>query len=650
MNKTHIHIDFETFSSVSLKDCGLYKYTSSPDFEILLCSYLIEGEMFEPDVLDVHDVSLPDDLVDLLLDENTIIHAHNAMFERLCLRACGIDIPASRFRCSMAKSAYCGLPLGLGQVAKVLQLEQEKDTAGALLIKYFCTPCKPSKVNGGRTRNLPEHDPAKWERFKEYCKQDTAVEYAIDKRLSDIDFPNSEQAIYELDQNINDRGVCADLDLATAAIELAAEYSDEARGRSEEITGLDNVNSVPQLREWVQRRVDKKLDNFDKETVKNLLDDDCADEVREVLENRQNLSKTSIKKYTAILNSAGNDNRVRGLLQYYGAMRTGRWAGRLVQIHNLPKNQLEGAGLGWARAAALRRDRDTLDVLFDNSLPDVFSQLIRTAFVAEKGNKLVISDFSAIEARVTAWLAGEAWRMDVFSTHGKIYEASAAKMFKIPIEQIDKHSPYRQKGKVAELALGYQGGVGALDKMGAAKYGWSEDQKKEIIRAWRKESPNIVKLWKLLEEAAKNTIRTRKTTKMRNIAFHYLRNHSTLAIELPSGRALHYKNAKIVGDAIVYEGLDATKNWGRVDTYGGKLTENIVQALSRDLLTFTMLRAEEQGAKIAIHVHDEVVCETKQEDAQALLDKLNALMAIPPDWASDLPLKGDGFTAFFYQK
>lgn len=652
----HIHIDFETYSSVDLKTSGVYKYTASPDFEILLMSFMIEGDK-DDSVFVLDFTSMDRERIERWFDtlltheyEQVIIHAHNAQFERLCLKAYGYDIPAERFECSMAKSAYCGLPLGLDQVAKVLGLAEQKDSVGRALIRYFSMPCKPTAANGQRTRNLPEHAPEKWVQFKEYCRQDTVVEVAIDAALSDIVIPEAERAIYILDQKINDRGVLADLDLTRAAIDLAQTFSEQTLERSAEITGLTNANSVAQLQRWVEGKIGQKLTKLDKEAVKELLAGDCDDELREALENRQSLGKTSIKKYSAILSAAGDDQRVRGLFQYYGANRTGRWAGRLVQLQNLPQNKLEGKDLENARLATLHNDREGLELMFDNRIPDLLSQLIRTAFVPTKGKKLVISDFSAIEARVIAWLSGEQWRLDIFATHGKIYEASAAKMFKIPIESIDKHSPYRKKGKVSELALGYQGGVGALEKMGGGKMGLSENEMRDIVKLWRKESPAIVKLWKDIEDAAYNTIKTGNPSRVRYLRFVWLTKHNTLALELPSGRRLHYRNARIVKDSIVYEGLDATKTWGRVDSYGGKLTENAVQAIARDVLTYTMSRADALGFDIIMHVHDEVVVEEQEANAQETLEALNALMDVPPSWAKDLPLRGDGFIANFYQK
>ena len=655
----HLHIDFETFSSVDIKTAGVYQYTASPDFEIMLMSFMLLKE--DEQVGDTHVIdftTMPREKVNKWLEsllirddeQEVTIHAHNAQFERLCLRAYGYNIPAERFECSMAKSAYCGLPLGLDQVAKVMGLEEQKDAAGKALIRYFCVPCKPTKVNGGRTRNLPEHDPEKWQRFKDYCRQDTAVEVAISEKLSDIVTPATERAIYILDQKINDRGVLADLQLAQAAIDLSQEFTIETLSRSAEITGLDNANSVAQLQRWVEGKIGQNITKLDKEAVKELLADDCDDELREALENRQALGKTSIKKYSAITSAAGDDQRVRGLFQYYGANRTGRWAGRLVQLQNLPQNQLEGKELEFARLAALHSDREGLELMFDNKIPDLLSQLIRTAFVPARGKQLVIADFSAIEARVIAWLAGEQWRLDVFATHGKIYEASASKMFKIPIESIGKHSDYRKKGKVAELALGYQGGVGALEKMGGTKMGLSENEMRNIVKLWRKESPAIVRFWADIEAAARNTLQTGNPSKIKCLRFIYLPKHNTLALELPSGRRLHYRNARIDKGSIIYEGLDATKTWGRVDTYGGKLTENVVQAIARDILAYTMIQADALGLDLVMHVHDEVVCEELEGEAQQTLDTLGALMAAPPSWAKDMPLRGDGFIANFYQK
>lgn len=655
----HLHLDFETYSSVDIKSCGAYAYTQSPDFEIILASYYFEGESFDVEVADLRDNYLPDELMAAFVEAasggDITIHAHNANFERLCLRAIGFNIHPSKFECSAVKAASAGLPHALAQVAKVLKLEEQKDKAGSALIRFFCMPCKPTKANGFSTRNTAEAFPAKWAAFKEYCRKDTEVELAICEALKSIKTIESEKRLYELDQIINDRGVRADLQLAHNAILLADQFAKGVTLRSEALTGLNNVNSVAQLKSWIEEQVDKDLDNLDKQQVNDLLTLDCADDVREVLENRQLLGKTSIKKYQAIVNAINADQRVRGLFQFYGAGRTGRWAGRLVQLQNLPQNRLEGKDLDYARQALMHKDTDLLEMLFAERLPDILSQLIRTALIPREGCTLVVSDFSAIEARVIAWIAGEQWRLDVFATHGKIYEASAARMFHVPIESIGKGSDYRKKGKVAELALGYQGGVNALVKMGGDKMGLSELEMKNIIKVWRKASPKIVQLWADLEEAAINTLESGQPSRTHGLTFLYLPLLSTLAIELPSGRRLHYKNARLVKGkfdktSLVYEGLDATKMWSRIDSYGGKLAENIVQAIARDLLADTMLRAHDKGIEIVMHVHDEIVAECETSKAQACLDTLNEIMAAPPIWAATLPLRGDGFITEYYKK
>ena len=651
----HIHLDFETFSSADLAKSGVYAYTEAPDFEILLCSFSIDGNPVK--VADFHKNGVYAVLRWAFENPNEyIFHAHNANFERQCLRAIGYDIPADRFECSMIKCAYAGLPLGLDAAAKVLNLDNKKDRRGPELIRFFTKPCKPTKANGMKTRNMPADFPEKYAEFIEYCRQDTVVEMELSEKLKNFTVPPFERAMWVLDQKINDKGVRADLRLTRNAIEIADDFAHETKKRSSELTGLQNANSVAQLKSWVEDKIGEDLENLDKKQVSDLLDNsDCADDVREVLQNRQALGKTSIKKYQAIVNAICDDGRVRGLFQHYGANRTGRWAGRIVQLQNLPRNKFGGLNLDLAREAVYNNDPELLGMLFKESIPNILSQLIRTAFIPADGETFIISDFSAIEARVTAWLAGEQWRLDVFNTHGKIYEASASRMFHIPIEQITKGSVYRDKGKVAELALGYQGGVGALIQMGGADMGLSEAEMKNIVTVWRKASPNIVNLWADVEEAAINTIETRKTTKLRNLSFFWVSEHSTLAIELPSGRRLHYQSAelrpaKYGRTQIVYKGLDATKTWGTVETYGGKLTENIVQAIARDLLVNAMLLADRAQESIVMHVHDEMIIEANTERADEVLTKLEKIMSQRPDWAKDIPLKGDGFITNYYKK
>ena len=651
---THIHLDFETYSSVDLAKSGVYAYTEAPDFEILLCSFSIDDAPVK--VADFHANGVYYTLKEAFSNpEKYIFHAHNANFERQCLKAIGYDIPVDRFECSMVKCAYAGLPLGLDQVAKALNLDNKKDSKGRELIRFFTMPCKPTKANGMKTRNMPADYPEKYKQFAEYCRQDTVVEMELSKKLDSFVIPAFERDMWVLDQKINDKGVRADLRLTCNAIEIADDFVHNRKKRSTELTGLGNANSVPQLKKWVEEKIGEELEKLDKKQVSELLDNsDCGDEVREVLENRQALGKTSIKKYQAIVNAINDDGRVRGLFQHYGANRTGRWAGRIVQLQNLPRNKFGGLNLDLARNAVYNNAPDLLELMFKESIPNILSQLIRTAFIPADDHTFVISDFSAIEARVTAWLAGEQWRLDVFNSHGKIYEASASRMFHIPIEEITKGSVYRDKGKVAELALGYQGGVGALIQMGGADMGLSEAEMKNIVTVWRKASPNIVKMWSDIEDAAINSVANKTTSKTHGLSFIWLKDSNALAIELPSGRRLHYQSAEVrdgkFGSQLIYKGLGATKTWGTVETYGGKLTENIVQAIARDLLVNAMLLADRSGESIVMHVHDEMIIEANSGRADEVLSKLEKIMSQRPEWAKDIPLKGDGFITNYYKK
>lgn len=657
-----LHLDIETYSSVDIRSAGAYKYIESDDFEILMIAYAFDDEPVQ--IIDLTEGDEDFDILgDALYDPNIEKHAHNATFERLAFRKYGIDTPIGSWRCSAIKATYCGLPLKLKDVSAALHFDDDtaKMSSGKALIRYFCMPCKPTKTNGGRTRNLPEHAPEKWEEFKEYCIRDVIAEREIDNRLSAYEIPEFEQIMYRLDQEINDRGVKIDLALANNACKIDDDYSNITQKRITELTGLDNPNSVSQLKEWMQKATGRVVESMAKENVSTLLENCENKTVQEVLQLRQLSAKTSIKKYTAMLACAGSDGRGRGFFQFYGANRTGRWAGRLVQLQNLARNYLPD--LDTARQLAASGNYLDLEMVYGD-VSDTLSQLIRTAFVAPEGKTLAVADFSAIEARVIAWLAEEKWRMNVFSTHGKIYEASAAQMFGVPIESVTKGSDLRQKGKVAELALGYQGGVGAMKTMGAEKMGLSESEMDDIVKKWRKASPNIVTLWKDLEGCAKAAIKTKKpvVSRHRGLVFDY--DGYALTIQLPSGRKLFYvepkikmkTNRKANGDtwdseAIMFKGMDQVKKrWGWTDTYGGKLAENIVQAIARDLLAYSIKTLDYKGYKVIMHIHDEVVCEANKDTAEISLQNMCDLMSLSPLWAQDLRLTADGYITDYYKK
>lgn len=649
-----IHIDVETFSSVDIRKSGAYKYCESIDFEILMVAYAFGDNPIK--IIDLlSGETLPEEFIEALKDPNIEKHAHNANFERNAFRAIGYDVPIDQWYCSAIKSGYCGLPLSLGDVSKALNLEGlGKLSTGTALIRYFSIPCKPTKTNEGRHRNMPWHDPEKWEDFKTYCVGDVRAEREIGRRLSKYEIPTFERINYILDQEINDRGILIDLEMAAKAVNIDDQNSLIIADEIKEISGIDNPNSPAQLKKWLSEAMQKEIKSLAKAEIPILIKEAEAEEVRKVLKLRQKGSKTSIKKYIAMLNCACYDNRAHGLFQFYGGSRTGRWAGRLIQLQNLPQNHLDT--LEKTREDFKGSDFETLRMLYDK-ISDTLSQLIRTAFVAKKGHTFAVADFSAIEARVIAWLAGETWRVDVFKSHGKIYEASAAMMFDMPMESIGKGSPERQKGKVAELALGYQGSVGALMQMGGEKMGLSEPEMKEIVRKWRDKSPNIVKLWASVDAAAKRAVKTRKRVvlaKYQNLAFDC--DGESLTIELPSGRKLFYREP-IIGENkwghenVRYKGTDQkTRKWTYVSSYGGKFVENIVQAIARDLLALSMLRINDKGFKIVMHVHDEAVVETPIEDAEDDLRIIENIMAEEVPWAKDLPLNADGYVTPFYKK
>ncbi|MCM3761056.1 DNA polymerase [Alkalihalobacillus oceani] len=640
-----LEIDIETFSSENLAKSGVYRYVEAADFEILLFAYSVDGG--EVQVVDLaNGEKLPEEIINALIDSKIIKWAFNAQFERICLsRYLGVYLKPESWRCTMVWSAYLGLPLSLEGAAIVTGADKKKLAEGKDLIRYFSVPCKPTKANGGRTRNLPEHDPYKWESFKAYNLRDVEVEIAIQEKLKKFPLPEAEWENFILDQRINDRGIELDLELMHQAIYCDAKVREETITRLKELTGLENPNSVAQMKGWLLEN-GIETESLNKASVKALLED-APDNLSKILKLRQLLAKSSVKKYTAMENAVGKDKRARGLIQFYGANRTGRFAGRLIQVQNLPQNHLPD--LKEARSLVRAGQFDTLELLY-SSVPGVLSQLIRTAFIPSKDHKFIIADFSAIEARVIAWLAGEVWRNEVFATHGKIYEASASQMFNVPIEKITKGSPLRQKGKIAELALGYGGSVGALTAMGALDMGLTEDELKPLVYTWREANPNIVKLWWAVDHAAIKAIKERSRAKTHGITFEY--QSGMLFISLPSERKLAYVKPKILlnkfgKEGLTYEGIGATKKWERIESYGPKIVENIVQAISRDLLCFAMRIIDKAGHKIVMHVHDEVVVEAPFETK---VEEICALMSQSPSWAEDLVLRADGFESEFYKK
>lgn len=643
-------IDIETYSSIDLVKSGVYAYSESSDFEVLLLAYAMDDE--EVQIIDfASGDDVPEEILKAVTDPSVLKTAYNANFERTCLaKHFRIPMPPEQWRCSSVHSLMLGLPGHLDGVARCLKLKEQKMKEGKALIRYFSVPCKPTKVNGGRTRNLPKHEPDKWNTFKDYCKQDVEVERHIRKKLEAFPLPTEEQKLWELDQKINDEGVCIDTNLVEHAIEADKALQDKLIEEAVRLTGLENPNSPAQLKGWLLKQ-GLEVDSLAKKNVEALMGEVENPKVKRLLELRQAMSKTSVKKYEAMERSVGSDQRIRGLLQFYGASRTGRWAGRLVQIHNLPRNSLKDLQI--ARDLLKSGTYEALELLFE-SVSDVLSQLIRTAFVPSKGHRFVVADFSAIEARVIAWLAGERWRMEVFQSHGKIYEASAAQMFKVPIETIDKGSPLRQKGKIAELALGYGGSKGALMQMGALEMGLNEDELPELVSAWREANPNIVKLWWGVEAAAIKAVKEKAVVKMQyGLTFHYTKG--ILFITLPSGRSLAYVRPKLGIDErfgkeqLTYEGTEqGSKHWGRIPTYGGKLTENIIQAIARDCLAVAMLRLDKAGYQINFHVHDEVILDVPV--GVGALEEVEKVMKQPIDWAPGLPLDADSFETFYYKK
>ena len=661
----HLSIDIETKSSVDIGKAGLYRYAQSEDFEVLLFAYQMDdGEVELVDL--AQGEQIPENVQLMLKDVAVVKHAYNAAFEWYCLNRAGYETPLEQWRCTMIHGLYCGYTAGLDATGKAIGLPQDKQklTTGKALIRYFCVPCKPTKSNGDRTWNLPRHAPEKWELFKEYCKQDVVTERAILKRLNYFPVPEEEQELWQQDIRMNAFGVRVDSKLIEGALTIDGVSSAELTEEAINITGLQNPNSTAQLKVWVEKELsdsleaDVELPGLRKEDVSMLLErNDLSKEIRRVLEIRQQLGKTSIKKYVAMETAKGTDDRVRGLTQYYGANRTGRWAGRLVQLQNLPRNYLKT--LDYARELVKTKNYDGIRFLYGN-VPDTLSQLIRTAFIPSEGHKFVVADFSAIEARVIAWLAGEQWVNEVFATHGKIYEATASQMFHVPIEKIVKGNPeysLRQKGKVATLALGYQGGTAALIAMGALNMGLAEEELPDIVQRWRNANPRIRDLWYAVEQAALTTMQTAQPQGINGLIFRYegelMYGQSFLTVQLPSGRKLFYpkpflKENQFGKMAIHYYTVgQQTKKWEVASTYGGKMTENIVQAIARDCLAETLRRIEQLGLQVVFHVHDEVIIDAPMEvTAEQICD----LMAEPISWAPGLLLKGAGFESSYYMK
>ncbi|GHU53459.1 DNA polymerase [Clostridia bacterium] len=661
----NLSIDLETHSGYDLAKCGVYKYCESPDFEILLFGYSVDGGEIQGVDL-ANGETLPCEILEALTDDSVIKWVFNSQFERICLsrylRDMGISLdpfadnhhsstvlgkakylnPES-WRCSMVWAAYMGLPLSLESAGAALGLEKQKLTEGKELIRYFCLPCKPSAANGQRTRNLPEHAPDKWVQFKAYNRRDVEAEISIQNKLAKFPVPDSVWEDYRLDQEINDRGVLLDMPLVCNAIKMDIRSKSELMHMMREMTDLDNPNSVVQMRQWLSDH-GLETETLGKKAVSELLKT-APEPLGKVLSLRQSLAKSSVKKYQAMEQCACADNRVRGLFQFYGANRTGRWSGRLLQPQNLPQNHMPD--LEQARALVRDGDFDTLEMLYD-SVPEVLSELIRTAFIPKQGRKLVVADFSAIEARVIAWLAGETWRNGVFSSHGKIYEASASQMFKVPIEEVVKGSPLRQKGKIAELALGYGGSVGALKAMGALDMGLSEDELQPLVTAWRAANPNIVRFWWDIDRAAMTAVKEKDYAETHGVKFGY--QSGILFITLPSGRNLVYVRPEIGENkfgspCVTYMGVGGTKKWERLQSYGPKFVENIVQATSRDLLAYAM--QTQRCCDIVMHIHDEVVIEADPRMSTKILCEQ---MSRTPLWADGLLLRADGYECDFYKK
>ena len=654
----HLSIDIETRSSENISKCGAYKYAQSEDFEILLFSYKLNDS--EVKLVDLKQgEKIPDDIVALLNNPDCIKHAYNAAFEWYCLNRAGYETNISQWRCTMMHATYLGLPAGLGMTGKAIGIAEDKKKliTGSRLIQYFSVPCKPTKTNGGRTWNDPHHDLEKWKLYCEYNIQDVEAEYEIYQYIKAFEVPSKEQKLWEMDILMNANGVMVDRSLVNGVLSIDSESTNNLTEEAFKITELENPNSVSQLKTWVENQLGEELDGLTKDVISDLLSrDNLTLKVKRVLEIRQQLGKTSVSKYSAMENAMCKDDRVRGLLQFYGANRTGRWAGRLVQVQNLPRNYIDT--LDTARNFAKAGNYEALKLLYGN-VPDTLSQLVRTAFIASK-DKFIISDFSAIEARVIAWLAGEEWVNEVFATHGKIYEATASQMFNVPIDKISKGNPeysLRQRGKVATLALGYQGGESALIAMGADRMGLTSEELTDIKVRWREANKNIVRLWYAVGDAVIQAMNGNGTQYVRGLVIQrewdMMYGLDFISIKLPSGRSLYYpkpflKLNQFEKDALHYYGVNqTTKKWEVNSTYGGKLVENIVQAIARDCLAETLLRLYQKNYDVVMHIHDEVVIDAYDDEK---LEDVNNILAEPIPWAPGLVLKGAGFETKYYMK
>ncbi len=638
-----LSIDIETYSDVDLSKCGVYKYASSPAFEVLLFGYAADGG--DVRVVDLAcGEQIPEEVISALADNSVTKWAFNAMFERVCLsNFLGEWLEPEGWHCTMVWSATLGLPLSLETAGAALGLEKQKLTEGKDLIRYFCVPCKPTKANGGRTRNLPEHNPEKWERFKAYNLRDVETEMQIQKRLSNFQVPDAIWEEYHLDQETNDRGIGVDMELVRQAIAMDVRSRERLTDALQELTGLENPNSVQQMKQWMADH-GVETDTLGKKAVAELVKT-APEPLREVLSLRQQLAKSSVKKYTAMENAVCADSRAHGMFQFYGANRTGRFSGRLIQLQNLPQNHM--GDLAEARALVRSGNYEALSMLYED-IPDTLSQLIRTAFVPQDGRKFIVADFSAIEARVIAWFAGERWRLKVFEDGGDIYCASASQMFHVPVEKHGVNGHLRQKGKIAELALGYGGSVGALKSMGALEMGLAEEELQPLVDAWRTSNPMITRFWWDVDRAVKDCIRQRVPTETHGLRFDY--RSAMLFITLPSGRRLAYVKPRIGenqfgGESVTYMGVSGTKKWERLESYGPKFVENIVQGTARDILCYALRTL--RNCAIVAHVHDEVIIEADRRMSVAAVCEQ---MGRTPPWAKGLKLRADGYECDFYQK
>lgn len=643
-------IDIETYSSVSLTSAGVHAYVESPDFEVLLFGYAFGDEPVE--VIDLTSCeNLPNVILLALQDDAVLKTAYNAAFERTCLSAAlGLTLPPEQWSCTAVMAAELGLPRSLADVGKVIGLpeEQKKASEGKALIRYFSVPCRPTKTNGQRTRNLPSHDPERWQQYIEYNRQDVVAERAIRKKLSAFEIIPFEQRLWVHDQNINDRGVLVDLALAKKAVSIDARCKEELEQKARKLTGLENPKSNAQVKAWIEEKAGVEVESLNKKAMLEVREATAhSDAVQEMLNLRTGLSHTSNAKYEKILETACMDGRIRGMTRFYGANRTGRWAGQFVQMQNLPQNKLPDQDLDVARQLVKQNDYTTLQLLFDD-VPGTLSQLIRTAFIPKKGHRFIVADFSAIEARVIAWLAGEQWRMDVFNSHGKIYEASAEQMFHLPLGSVKPGDPMRQKGKISELALGFGGATGALINMGALTMGLKESELLPLVKSWRQANPAIVKYWWDMDKAMRAAIITGKSCTVRGLAT-FRKEGPILRLKLPSGRELSYVKPAIVNDEITYEGTNQTTGaWGRINSYGPKIVENIVQATARDCLAVAIDRLENLGYQIVFHVHDEVICEVPNGTSSA--EEICEIISAPISWAEGLPLRAAAYACDYYRK